>query len=241
MNEILSCRNLVKSFKSNEVLKDINLTLRRGEIYVLVGKNGAGKSTLFKILTGLMKATMGEIELLGKNILDYKNEYFKELGLNINEPKFYEHLTARENLEIHCDYMNCRKDKIRFSLENVGLSYSNKTITKNYSLGMKQRLSLARALIHEPKLLIIDEPLNGLDPKGIKDLRYLFKEIRKKGVTILMSSHILAEVEKIADRVGILNNGNLILEDTIENLLRVNGEKFEDYIIEKMEKNYEVY
>ncbi|WP_100065256.1 ABC transporter ATP-binding protein [Miniphocaeibacter massiliensis] len=239
-NNILNVVNVIKSFDGEEVLKGVNLNLNRGEIYVLLGKNGVGKSTLFKIIIGLMKPTMGFVEFLDKDLLCYENKHFSELGFNINEPRFYEHLTARKNLEIHCEYMNCSKDKIKFLLEKMGLSYLNDTLVKNYSLGMRQRLSLTRCLLHEPKMIVIDEPLNGLDPKGIKDLRHLLKEIAKEGITILMSSHILSEVEKIADRIGVLNSGNLIVEDTVKNLLKNNEGNFEDYIIEKMEGSHEV-
>lgn len=235
MEKILEVKNIIKSFNGNDVLKGVDLNLEKGEIYALLGKNGAGKSTLFKIITGLMTATNGDVNFIGRSIEEYNNNYYKEIGFNINEPKFYEHLNGRENLEIHCDYMNCDYDKINYWLHRVGLSLDNRNLVKNYSIGMKQRLSIAKVLIHNPKLIIIDEPLNGLDPNGIREFRELFKEISNNGITILMSSHILSEVEKIADRIGIIHNGSLVLESCLNELKKSHNEDYEGFIIDKME------
>lgn len=235
MEKILYVENIMKSFNGNDVLKGVGLSLEKGEIYVLLGKNGAGKSTIFKILTGLMSATNGDIKFCDRNIKDYKDNYYREIGFNINEPKFYEHLNGRENLEIYCDYMNCSYENINYWLHRVGLSLDNRNPVRNYSMGMRQRLVLARTLVHSPKMIIIDEPLNGLDPNGIREFRELFKEISNNGTTILMSSHILSEVEKIADRIGVICNGNLVLESDLTELKESHRDNFEDFIIDRME------
>lgn len=161
--EVLS---IEKNYGRKEVLKNFSLSVEKGEVYVLLGKNGAGKSTLFKILTGLSKATNGEIIILNES-KDLEKVKTK-IGSNINEPVFYEHLSAHENLRIHCEYMGVSNNQISEWLKTVGLTIDNDRPVKEYSLGMRQRLVLARCLVHNPELLIIDEPLNGLDPRGIK-------------------------------------------------------------------------
>ncbi|WP_223156170.1 ABC transporter ATP-binding protein [Desemzia incerta] len=172
---VVEVQNVEKNYGAKEVLKNFSLTVQKGEIYVLLGRNGAGKSTLFKLLTGLTKATNGEISIFNetKDIEKVKTK----IGSNINKPVFYEHLSAIENLSIHCDYMKASKNRIQEWLEVVGLSVDNDRPVKEYSLGMRQRLVLARCLVHDPELLVIDEPLNGLDPRGIKQFRELLEEI----------------------------------------------------------------
>ena len=231
--DIINLKNIQKNYGKKEVLKGINLKVQEGEIFVLLGKNGAGKSTLFKILTGLTKPLIGEIGLFHQQ---YSFEEQQRLiGFNINEPVFYEHLSAEDNLAIHCEYMDCSQDAISFWLHRVGLIGTNQTPVKEFSTGMRQRLALARCFVHDPKLIIIDEPLNGLDPKGIKDLRILLEEVVLEGKTILMSSHILSEVEAIATQIAVITEGEIVLNETKEQLQALHSNNLEDYLIAKME------
>lgn len=225
--------SIEKNYGRKEVLKNFSLSVEKGEVYVLLGKNGAGKSTLFKILTGLSKATNGEIAILNesKDLEKIKTK----IGTNINEPVFYEHLSADENLNIHCEYMGVSNNRISDWLKTVGLTIDNDRPVKEYSLGMRQRLVLARCLIHNPDLLIIDEPLNGLDPRGIKQFRELIEEISLLGKTIIMSSHILTEVESVATRIGVIYDGQLVLDERKQDLVAKYHDSLENFLINKME------
>ncbi|MCI3028230.1 ATP-binding cassette domain-containing protein [Desemzia sp. C1] len=236
MMNVVEVQNVEKNYGAKEVLKNFSLTVQKGEIYVLLGRNGAGKSTLFKLLTGLSKATNGEVRIFNetKDIEKVKTK----IGSNINEPVFYEHLSAIENLSIHCDYMKASKNRIQEWLEVVGLSVDNDRPVKEYSLGMRQRLVLARCLVHDPELLVIDEPLNGLDPRGIKLFRELLEEISLLGKTIIMSSHILTEVELVATRIGVIDDGHLVLNDQKTALVAAHQNQLEDFLISKMEGEY---
>lgn len=228
--EVLS---IEKNYGRKEVLKNFSLSVEKGEVYVLLGKNGAGKSTLFKILTGLSKATNGEIIILNES-KDLEKVKTK-IGSNINEPVFYEHLSAHENLRIHCEYMGVSNNQISEWLKTVGLTIDNDRPVKEYSLGMRQRLVLARCLVHNPELLIIDEPLNGLDPRGIKQFRELIEEISLLGKTIIMSSHILTEVESVATRIGVIYDGQLVLNERKQDLVAKYQDGLENFLINKME------
>lgn len=228
--EVLS---IEKNYGRKEVLKNFSLSVEKGEVYVLLGKNGAGKSTLFKILTGLSKATNGEIIILNES-KDLEKVKTK-IGSNINEPVFYEHLSAHENLRIHCEYMGVSNNQISEWLKTVGLTIDNDRPVKEYSLGMRQRLVLARCLVHNPELLIIDEPLNGLDPRGIKQFRELIEEISLLGKTIIMSSHILTEVESVATRIGVIYDGQLVLDERKQDLVAKYQDGLENFLINKME------
>lgn len=211
MTNILKIENLTKSYDKNIVLKNVNLEIQEGSIFGLIGPNGAGKSTLMKSILGLVKKDSGKISLYGKE-LNEKNqkETNKNLGSLIEAPSFYDHLTAYDNLDLICDMKNINKDKIDKTLRDVGLIKSKDKKVREFSLGMKQRLGIAIALIGNPKLLILDEPINGLDPYGIEEMRDLFKSIVKNSNTsILISSHILDEIEKISTHIGILKNGAL--------------------------------
>lgn len=236
MTSIVAVHHLEKNYEKKEILKDFSLTVQKGEIYVLLGKNGAGKSTLFKILTGLSKASNGSITILNehKDLEKVKSK----IGSNINEPVFYEHLSAVENLEIHCDYMESPKKRIPEWLKVVGLAVDNDRPVKEYSLGMRQRLVLARSLVHDPELIIIDEPLNGLDPRGIKQFRELIEELSLLGKTIIMSSHILTEVESVATRIGVIFDGELVLDESKVDLVETHQDGLEDFLISKMEGEY---
>ena len=211
MTNILKIENLSKSYDKNLVLKNINLEIEEGSIFGLIGPNGAGKSTLMKSILGLVKKDSGSISLYGKEI-NAKNqkETNKNLGSLIENPSFYDHLTAYDNLDLICDMKNIKKDNIDKVLKDVGLFTSKNKKVRDFSLGMKQRLGIAIALIGNPKFLILDEPINGLDPYGIEEMRDLFQNIVKNSNTsILISSHILDEIEKISSHIGILKNGVL--------------------------------
>lgn len=236
MTSIVAVHHLEKNYGKKEILKDFSLTVEKGEIYVLLGRNGAGKSTLFKILTGLSKASNGSITILNEE-KDLEKVKVK-IGSNINEPVFYEHLSAVENLEIHCDYMESSKKRIPEWLKVVGLAVDNDRPVKEYSLCMRQRLVLARSLVHDPELIIIDEPLNGLDPRGIKQFRELIEELSLLGKTIIMSSHILTEVESVATRIGVIFDGELVLDESKVDLVATHQDGLEDFLISKMEGEY---
>lgn len=221
MDYALKTNNLSKSYNAIEVVSNVNMKVNRGEIYGMLGPNGSGKTTIMKMIMNLIKPTGGEIEVLGEKITSSSHSYLKGIGSIIEYPILYEDLTSRENLELHCKYMNIQyKNAIDEALELVNLHAGDKAV-KYFSMGMKQRLGIARAIITKPELLILDEPINGLDPSGIKEMRSLLKRMSKEyRSTILISSHIINEIENIADTIGILKDGILIEEvgmDTIRN------------------------
>lgn len=204
--------NLTKTFSGSEVIKGCNMTIPKGSIYGLLGANGSEKTTIFKLLMGLLTPTLGSAEIFGLDSVLCRSEILKRTGSIIEVPVFYDHLSARENLEIHLSYMGTSGD-IESTLELVGLKASNNQPVSKFSLGMRQRLGIARALIHEPELLILDEPINGLDPMGIREMRELFLYLKnERGKTILISSHILNEMEHIADQVAVLVDGRIVEE-----------------------------
>lgn len=228
MTYIARISNLTKTFNGKEVISNANMNIKKGEIYGFLGPNGAGKTTIMKMMTNLIKPTGGEIEIFGEKLTDNSYEILKRIGTIIEYPIFYQKLTARENLELHCEYMGYYDAKaIDKALELVNLKDINYKSVKEISLGMKQRLGIARAIVTKPELLILDEPINGLDPIGIKEIRNLFKMLCKEyGMTMLISTHILGEIEQIADTIGVINKGRL-LEEVSMNVIR---EKTTDYI-----------
>ena len=181
MSYILKTNNLIKTFGNQEVVSNVSMNIKKGEIYGFLGPNGAGKTTIMKMMTNLIKPTSGEIELFGEKLTDTSYEVLKRIGTIIEYPVFYEKLTARENLELHIEYMGYHDMKtIDNALELVNLKNIDNKAVKDFSLGMKQRLGIARAITTKPELLILDEPINGLDPIGIKELRNLFKMLCKE-------------------------------------------------------------
>lgn len=217
MNSILSIKDLEKYYEDSPVLKSINININEGEIYGLLGRNGAGKTTIMKIILGLTKPTKGEVILLGSDTsTDKGKEVLKNVGCIIESPGFYSNLTATENLMIFAKLRGDSENSVKEALKLVNLPYNDKKLFGKYSLGMKQRLAIANAIMHKPKVLILDEPINGLDPIGIAEVRDLIKSLKENGTTILISSHILPELENLADRIGIINDGNLIDEINLE-------------------------
>ena len=225
---ILKTYNITKKYGNQVAVNNVNMTIKKGEIYGFIGQNGAGKTTLIRLITGLIHKTGGEIELLGATGEAELNKSRTMIGSLIETPSFYTNMTARENLEVSRLVRNIPGKKcIDEVLELVGLKDVEKKKVKNFSLGMRQRLGIANALMGNPKLLILDEPINGLDPMGIVEIRELLKKINKeKDMTILISSHILSELSELATTYGIISNGKLIEEITAEQL----AEKCRQYI-----------
>lgn len=214
MTEAIKLRSINKSFKKQQVLQDISINIKKGSIYGFLGPNGSGKTTVMKIILNLVKADSGEVTVLGESVETNSYQYLQSIGSIIEYPVFYDTLTAEQNLELHCSYMGVYdKAKIQNVLELVDLKGITKKKVKEFSLGMKQRLGIARALITEPKILVLDEPINGLDPFGIREVRELLIKInREMGTTILISSHIISEIESIADTIGFIKNGKIVRE-----------------------------
>ena len=225
---ILKTYNITKKYGNQVAVNNVNMTIKKGEIYGFIGQNGAGKTTLIRLITGLIHKTGGEIELLGATGENELNKSRTMVGSLIETPSFYTNMTARENLEVSRLVRDIPGKKcIDEVLELVGLKDVEKKKVKNFSLGMRQRLGIANALMGNPKLLILDEPINGLDPMGIVEIRELLKKINKeKDMTILISSHILSELSELATTYGIISNGKLIEEITAEEL----AEKCRQYI-----------
>lgn len=229
MQYIVITNNLSKSFKAKKAVDMVNLHVKKGEIYGFVGPNGAGKSTILKMLLNLIKSDSGDIEIFGKKTGIDNFEILKRIGSIIENPYFYDDLTGRENLELHCEYMGYHnKERINEILETVSLLGAEDKKVSQYSLGMKQRLAIGRAIITKPELLILDEPINALDPEGIREMRELFRKLNKDwGTTIIISSHILSEMELIADTVGLIKNGKLLKEVSMEEIYQYNTEYME--------------
>lgn len=220
MNYTIETNHLKKIYKDKVVVNDVNIHVKKGEIYGFVGQNGAGKSTLMKMLLHLVQANAGEIIIFGNRVVKNDFEMLKRIGSIIENPYFYEKLTARQNLDLHCEYMGYHnKNHMEEMLECVGLLKDADKKVSQYSLGMKQRLAIARAILTKPELLILDEPINALDPEGIREMRELFRKLNTDyGTTIFISSHILSEVEQIADTIGIIQNGKLIKETSMSDV-----------------------
>ena len=225
---VLKTYNITKKYGEQLAVDNVNMTIKKGDIYGFIGQNGAGKTTLIRLITGLIHKSGGEIEILGANEENELNKARTMVGSLIETPSFYTNMTARENLEVSRLVRNIPGKKcIDEVLELVGLKDVEKKKVKNFSLGMRQRLGIANALMGNPKLLILDEPINGLDPMGIVEIRELLKKINKeKDMTILISSHILSELSELATTYGIISNGKLIEEITAKQL----SEKCRQYI-----------
>ena len=220
ISNVLQIKNLQKVFKDTQVVNLSSLSVQQGEIYGFLGPNGAGKTTTMKMILSLISRTAGEIEVFGQSIGTDK-QYLNQIGSMIEEPSYYPNLTGYENLLVFQKILGFDKKNIQETLKIVGLDQpkNKKKLVKDYSLGMKQRLALAFALVKKPRLLILDEPTNGLDPAGIHEIRELIIKLAKEqGITVFISTHILSEVEHIADRVGIINHGQLVYEGEIRKI-----------------------
>lgn len=220
ISNVLQIKNLQKEFKDTQVVNLSSLSVQQGEIYGFLGPNGAGKTTTMKMILSLISRTAGEIEVFGQPIGTDK-QYLNQIGSMIEEPSYYPNLTGYENLLVFQKILGFDKKNIQETLKIVGLDQpkNKKKLVKDYSLGMKQRLALAFALVKKPRLLILDEPTNGLDPAGIHEIRELIIKLAKEqGITVFISTHILSEVEHIADRVGIINHGQLVYEGEIRKI-----------------------
>lgn len=216
---ILETKNLVKNFGNFTAIDNVNLKVKKQSIYGLIGDNGAGKSTIMRMISGLSNKSSGNIELFGNNVKK-NSSYFSKVGNLIETPALYMQLTAYDNLKLKCLSYDIENEMyIKEILKIVGLENCYNKQVKSFSLGMKQRLGIAMALIGSPEIIILDEPINGLDPQGIVDIRNMLKEINKKyGITIIISSHILEELSKIATDFGVISKGKLLAEFTIEDL-----------------------
>lgn len=219
MDHIISTEHLTKKYKNFAAVNDVSLHIRKGSIYGFLGPNGAGKSTTMKMLLGLTAPTSGSFTIDGKTFPNDRIAILKEVGSFIESPSFYPNLTGRENLDIICRILGLPSRSVDDALELVGLSEFGNRLAKKYSLGMKQRLGLAGALLGRPPILILDEPTNGLDPSGIHEIRNLIKTLPSLyDCTILISSHMLSEIELMADDIGILNHGRLLFEGNLSDL-----------------------
>ena len=242
MENIVEIKELFKTIDKEEILSDINLQIAEGEIYGLLGSNGAGKTTLMKCMLSLLTITSGSIEIFGKDLQEHREEILSQVGSIIETPIFYENCTAKEILEIHAQYMgkNITELDIINTLRMVGLKNTTKKV-KEFSLGMRQRLGLARAFLTKPRLLILDEPINGLDPVGIQEIRNLLQLLSKEhGITILISSHILSEISQIADKIGVIKNGSMIEQVYMEELMKENLDLEEFFMSHFLSKNQEL-
>ena len=219
---MITTQALSKRYGAVEAVRSVDLDVREGDRYGLLGPNGSGKTTLVRMLLGLVYATSGQIEVMGWRMPRHARQVLPNIGALIEEPAAYPHLSGRANLALldaagpgGSAGRRSRPQRIDEALEQVGLAGVGRRPVKAYSLGMRQRLGLAAALLRHPRLLILDEPGNGLDPRGIRDLRELLTSLNSAGVTILLSSHLLAEVEQLCTRVGVLDAGRLVLQDDL--------------------------
>ena len=217
---LIETKQLTKIYGEQAAVKNIDLHVKRGRIYGLLGRNGAGKTTTMKMLLGLTQPTSGEVKIWGKTLRGNEKKLLPRIGNLIESPGFYPNLTATENLRIFATLRGVpNRNAIKDALDLVGLPYKDKKLFSQYSLGMKQRLAIALAVMHDPELLILDEPINGLDPIGIAEVRSFIRELcDTRGKTILISSHILSEISLLADDVGIIDHGTLLEEESLAEL-----------------------
>ena len=231
MKAILKTNNLCKDFKKQKAVNNISITVRENSIYGLLGPNGAGKSTTLKMITGMLRPTSGKVLFNGH---EWNRKDLEQIGALIETPPLYENLSAVENLEVRAKLLNIPKTRIDKVLKMVDLQNTGRKKAGQFSMGMKQRLGIAISLLNSPKLLILDEPTNGLDPIGIQELRSLIRSFPSKGITVILSSHILSEVQLIADDIGIISNGILGYEGQMNK-----DENLENLFVEVVRKSQE--
>ena len=222
---VIEAKRLTKIYGEQTVVNAVDLHVKKGRIYGLLGRNGAGKTTIMKMILGLAPITSGEADVFGRNIKGNEKRIYPRIGAIIETPGFYPNLTGTENLEIFSKLRGtAAPDAVKSALEVVGLPYKDKKLFSKYSLGMKQRLGIANAILHDPELLILDEPTNGLDPIGIAEMRDFIKNLSAMhGKTILISSHILSEIALLADDIGMIDHGVLLEESSMEELAKKNS------------------
>lgn len=236
-NYVIETHDLTKKYGSQVSVSHLNIHVKRGRIYGLLGRNGAGKTTTMRMLLGLTAPTSGGVSIFGKSFLGNEKKLLPRIGCLIEAPGFYPNLTATENLKIFAELRGLKNPNyIKGALELVNLPYRDKKLFSQYSLGMKQRLAIALAVMHDPELLILDEPINGLDPIGIAEVRDFIRELcDARGKTILISSHILSEISLLADDVGIIDHGTLLEEESLKELEEKN-EKYIHFCVSEAQK-----
>ena len=224
MSYILQTSHLSKTIDGKQLVTDVNIHVKKGEVYGFLGPNGAGKTTVMKMLTNLWKPTSGTASLFGKALEKTSYEVLKRMGSIIEFPTFYDHMSGKDNLQLHCEYMGYyNKGSVEEALGMLGLSDAADKPAGSYSLGMKQRLGIARAILCKPELVILDEPTNGLDPAGMKQIRDLFRMLcTEYGMTFMISSHLLPEIESIADTVGVIHHGKMMKEISMKEIAETN-------------------
>lgn len=232
MDSVVLAKGLCKAYDGVPTVSDCNIDVGKGSIYGLLGANGAGKTTIFKMLSGLISPTSGSAKILGFDVVKSRTEIQRKIGAMIDVPVFYEDLSASENLKLHLAYMEQPAD-VGKTLEMVGLADTGKRPASKFSLGMRQRLAIARAIVHKPELLILDEPTNGLDPAGIRQMRELFVRIvKEQGMSILISSHILTEIQHVCDTIGMIAKGNMICQNSMDEIKERHNGGLEEYYME---------
>ena len=224
MSYILQTSHLSKTIDGKQLVTDVNIHVKKGEIYGFLGPNGAGKTTVMKMITNLWKPTSGTVALFGKALEKNSYEVLKRMGSIIEFPTFYDHMSGKDNLQLHCEYMGYyNKGSVEEALGMLGLFDAADKPAGSYSLGMKQRLGIARAILCKPELVILDEPTNGLDPAGMKQIRDLFRMLcTEYGMTLMVSSHLLPEIESIADTVGVIHHGKMMKEISMKEIAETN-------------------
>ncbi|MFC1563402.1 ABC transporter ATP-binding protein [candidate division KSB1 bacterium] len=215
---VIETNRLSYNFGSLQAVCDLDLRVKKGTIYGFLGPNGAGKTTTIRLILGLIRAKRGSIRLFDSKLNTWRSTVFRQVGAMVESPSLYLHLTAYENLEITRKLKGVPKSDIDRVLDLVKMRENSNKLVRKFSHGMKQRIGLALALLGEPELLILDEPFNGLDPQGFRDLRTLILSLAEEGCTIFLSSHILSEIQQVAGYVGIINHGKLLYEGPIESL-----------------------
>lgn len=233
MKSIIKCENISKKFKEEEVVKNLNINVFEGDVYGFLGPNGSGKSTTIKMMLGLVKPTGGNISIDGHDVQNDRNKAIEKVGAMVEAPSFYPYLSGYKNLMLFANLYGLKEKRVLEVLEMVGLSENKDKKVSKYSLGMKQRLAIARAFLNNPKVVILDEPTNGLDPQGVIEIRNLIRFLKEKeGVTFILCSHILSEVQALCNRVSILYKGKLVVEGEVNKLL---NEELETLIVKTQE------
>lgn len=240
-NYIIETRGLTKKYGNQTSVSNLNIHVKKGRIYGLLGRNGAGKTTTMRMLLGLTQPTSGEVQIFGKTLVNNEKTILPRIGSLIESPGFYQNLTATENLKIFADLRGLKKAGcIKEALNLVNLPYGDKKLFSQYSLGMKQRLAIALAIMHNPQVLILDEPINELDPIGIAEVRSFIRELCDSyGKTIIISSHILSEISLLADDIGIIDRGVLLEEESLKELEEKNA-KYIHFITSNAKKAAQV-